>query len=126
MNLVLRCLNVVTLVHLVGFSCFLIFKYAVEPHTVCGEPCAIQKCVACMTDEAKTAIADFIMQRAISEVDSASKDISDKLITLECGHIFTVETLDGHCSMSEYYEVDVKTDRYFKMKAPPIKYQTPP
>jgi len=101
---------------------FPFFKHPVEPYTVCGEPCAIQKCVACM-NEAKTAIVDFSMQRAISDIDPTSKD---KLIALECGHIFTVKTLDAHCSMSEYYEIDLMTDRYFKMKAPPIKYQTPP
>jgi hypothetical protein len=79
-----------------------------------------------MSDEAKTAIVDFILQRAISDVDTTSDDVAEKLITLECGHIFTVETLDGHCSMSEYYEIDPMTGRYLEMKAPPIKYQTPP
>lgn len=79
-----------------------------------------------MSDEAKSAIVDFIMQRAISNIDTTSDDVSEKLITLECGHTFTVETLDGHCSMSEYYEIDPMTGRYLGMKAPPIKYQTPP
>ncbi|KAF9649047.1 hypothetical protein BDM02DRAFT_3095370 [Thelephora ganbajun] len=94
--------------------------------SVCGEPCAIQKCVVCMSDDAKTAVVDLIMQRAISDIDTTSDDVSEKLITLECGHIFTVETLDGHCSMSDYYEIDPMTGRYLKMKAPPVKYQTPP
>jgi len=79
-----------------------------------------------MTDDAKTTIVDLIMQRAISDIDTTSDSISEKLITLECGHIFTVETLDGHCSMSEYYEIDLMTDRCITMKAPPVKYQTPP
>ena len=79
-----------------------------------------------MSDEAKTAIVDLIMWRPISNIDLTSDDVSEKLITLECGHIFTVETLDGHCSMSEYYEIDPVTSRYLEMKAPPIKYQTPP
>jgi len=79
-----------------------------------------------MDDEGKTAIVDFIMQRDISDIDTASDDLGEKLITLDCGHIFTVETLDGHCSMSEYYEVDSMTGRYLEMRAPPVKYQTPP
>ena len=79
-----------------------------------------------MSDDGKTAIVDFIMQRPISEIDTTSDDVSEKLITLECGHIFTVETLDGHCSMSEYYEIDPMTGCYLTMKAPPIKFQTPP
>ena len=79
-----------------------------------------------MSNDAKTAIVDLIMQRAISEIHATSDNISEKLITLECGHIFTVETLDGHCSMSEYYEIDPMTGRCIMMKAPPVKYQTPP
>ena len=93
---------------------------------VCGEPCASQKCVICMSEDAKAAIVDFIMQRTISDIDTTSRDVSERLIALECGHTFTVETLDGHCSMSEYYDIDLMTDRYLGMKAPPIKYQTPP
>jgi len=79
-----------------------------------------------MGDDEKTAIVDFIMQRPISDIDTTSDDVSEKLIALECGHIFTVETLDGHCSMSEYYEIDPMTGRYITMKAPPVKFQTPP
>ena len=79
-----------------------------------------------MGDDAKSAIADLVAQRTISEIDTISDDVNEKLIALECGHIFTVETLDGHCSMSEYYEIDPMTGGYLGMKAPPTKYQTPP
>lgn len=79
-----------------------------------------------MSVEAKTEIVDFILQRAISDIDTTSNDVREKLITLECGHVFTVKTLDGHCSMSDYYEIDLMTDRYLQMKAPPIEYQMPP
>ncbi|KAH9032058.1 AAA domain-containing protein [Lactarius pseudohatsudake] len=61
-------------------------------------------------------IVDFIMQRRLDEIDLSSDDISERLIKLECGHIFTVETLDGHCNMSDYYD----------HKAPPVNFQTPP
>ena len=79
-----------------------------------------------MDEDARTAIVDFILQRTISDIDTTSDDVSEKLIALDCGHIFTVETLDGHCGMSEYYETDPMTGRYLSMKAPPTKYQTPP
>ena len=79
-----------------------------------------------MSDDAKTTIVDFILQRPVSDIDTTSDDVSEKLITLECGHIFTVETLDGHCTMSEYYEIDPMTGSYIMPKAPPVKYQTPP
>ncbi|KAF9780977.1 hypothetical protein BJ322DRAFT_1011491 [Thelephora terrestris] len=94
--------------------------------SVCGEPCKIQKCVFCMSDDAEETVVDLILRRTISDIDVMSDDVSEKLITLECGHIFTVKTLDDHCSMSEYYDVDPMTGRYLGMKSPPTDYQTPP
>lgn len=67
----------------------------------------------------------MIMQRPLSEIDLNSDDISERLIALDCGHIFTVETLDGHCHMSDYYEVDM-LGNYLAPAAPPTNYQTPP
>lgn len=65
------------------------------------------------------------MQRKLAEIDLSSEDISERLIKLACGHIFTVETLDGHCNMSEYYEIDLM-GVFTATKAPPVNYQTPP
>ncbi|KAI0071801.1 hypothetical protein K474DRAFT_1630013 [Panus rudis PR-1116 ss-1] len=93
--------------------------------SVCGEPCDKQKCVACMEDDQKDDIVDFIMQQRLRDIDLTSTDIDNRLLTLQCGHIFTVETLDGHCGMQEYYEVDAM-GKYLRLKAPPINYQKPP
>jgi hypothetical protein len=93
--------------------------------TVCGEPCEEQTCISCLPDEGKVDIVDFIMQRTLADVDLGSEDISERLIKLACGHIFTVETLDGHCNMSEYYEIDLM-GVFMATKAPPVNYQTPP
>lgn len=65
------------------------------------------------------------MQRKLVEIDLSSEDISERLIKLACGHIFTVETLDGHCNMSEYYQIDTM-GIFLSTKAPPVNYQTPP
>ena len=92
---------------------------------VCGEPCGEQTCILCLPDERKVDIVDFIMQRKLAEVDLSSEDISERLIKLACGHVFTVETLDGHCNMSEYYETDLM-GVFTATKAPPVNYQTPP
>ncbi|TFY82038.1 hypothetical protein EWM64_g1976 [Hericium alpestre] len=90
-------------------------------------PMSIQyTCVICLPEERKTAVADFIMQRTISELDTSSEDVSERTITLDCGHIFTVETLDGHCHMPDFYEQDGATGNFTATKAPPINYQTPP
>lgn len=78
-----------------------------------------------MPPDRRADIVDFIMQRRLDEVDLTSSDTSERLITLTCGHVFTVETLDGHCDMHSYYEVD-PMGRFISTKAPPINYQTPP
>jgi len=96
-----------------------------ECPSVCGEPCEEQTCISCLPDERKVDIVDFIMQRKLAEIDLGSEDISERLIKLACGHIFTVETLDGHCDMSKYYEIDLM-GVFLATKAPPVNYQTPP
>ncbi|KAI9445928.1 hypothetical protein H4582DRAFT_1843136 [Lactarius indigo] len=93
--------------------------------SICGEPCEQQTCVVCLPDERKVDIVDFMMQRRLDEIDLSSDDISERLIKLECGHIFTVETLDSHCQMSEYYESDAM-GAFTATKAPPVNFQTPP
>ena len=65
------------------------------------------------------------MQRKLAEIDLSAEDISERLIKLPCGHTFTVETLDGHCKMSEYYETD-PMGVFLATKVPPVNYQTPP
>jgi hypothetical protein len=79
----------------------------------------------CLPEEEKLDIVDFILQRKLAEIDLNAEDISERLIRLACGHIFTVETLDGHCNMSEYYQID-PMGVFTGTKAPPVNYQTPP
>ncbi|KXN84450.1 NFX1-type zinc finger-containing protein 1, partial [Leucoagaricus sp. SymC.cos] len=93
--------------------------------SVCGEICSVQKCIVCLPEEQKQDIVDFVMQRRLVEIDLTSTDISERLISLACGHVFTVETLDGHCNMSSFYEID-GMGRFLSTKTPPINYQTPP
>ncbi|KAJ4474239.1 hypothetical protein J3R30DRAFT_649522 [Lentinula aciculospora] len=94
-------------------------------NSICGEDCSKQKCISCLPDGAKQDIVDFLMQRPLADIDLNSDDVSERLITLDCGHIFTVETLDGHCHMKDFYEVD-EIERYLSMKAPPTEFQQPP
>ena len=52
--------------------------------------------------------------------------LDERIITNpDCRHVFTVETLDGHCSMSDYYEQG--TDGEWKaLKLPAPGYKKPP
>ncbi|KAH9014346.1 hypothetical protein EDB85DRAFT_875353 [Lactarius pseudohatsudake] len=93
--------------------------------SICGEPCDKQTCVVCLPDDRKVDIVDFITHRRLDEIDLSSDNISERLIGLECGHIFTVGTLDGHCHMFKYYESDA-VGAFTTTKAPPVDFQTPP
>ncbi|KAI0338622.1 hypothetical protein BDW22DRAFT_1362689 [Trametopsis cervina] len=93
--------------------------------SVCGEDCNLQTCVMCLSEDEKQDIVDFIMQRTLNDIDISSDDTSDRLITLDCRHTFTVETLDGHCGLSDYYEMD-GMGKFLSLKAPPVDYKLPP
>ncbi|KAJ7072084.1 hypothetical protein C8F01DRAFT_1044463 [Mycena amicta] len=72
--------------------------------SVCGEDCAIQVCVECAPTSQKQDVVDLVMFRTLGDIDPSTGTLSDLLITLKkCGHVFTVETLDGHCRMLDFY-----------------------
>lgn len=49
-------------------------------------------------------MVDLILQRAMADVDPDMESLDELLITIpSCSHTFTVETLDGHCGMTEFY-----------------------
>ncbi|KAH9043919.1 hypothetical protein EDB85DRAFT_732741 [Lactarius pseudohatsudake] len=93
--------------------------------SICGEPCEQQTCVVCLPDERKVDVVDLFTQRHLDEIDHSSDDISERLIRLECGHIFTVQMLDSHCNMSEYYKSNA-IGAFTATKTPPVDFQTPP
>ena len=64
------------------------------------------------------------MQRKLAEINLSSEDISERVIKLACGHIFTVETLDGHCNLREYYQIGPR-GVFLATKVPPVNFQIP-
>ncbi|KAG8902314.1 hypothetical protein FRC00_012827 [Tulasnella sp. 408] len=68
-------------------------------------------CPACAPDNVKSQVVDFIMQTSLSDVDLEGHGLDSKLITLKCGHVFTVETLDGICELDSCYK---RQDEPFK------------
>ena len=97
---------------------------------VCGEPCSEQQCIECMSENQKRNVADLILNTTLGELDLTASTMDHRTISLKCGHIFTVETLDGHCQMQSFYEFEHNplTDaiHYLDVKAPPIDFRTPP
>ncbi|KZT10660.1 P-loop containing nucleoside triphosphate hydrolase protein [Laetiporus sulphureus 93-53] len=95
--------------------------------SVCGEECFIQVCPICAVDEVRSSVVDLIMQRTLADVEPENETLDDLLITIPaCGHVFTVETLDGHCGMSEYYRREGIDGKWLGLQAPPIGFQKPP
>ncbi|KAG6903062.1 hypothetical protein C0995_006249 [Termitomyces sp. Mi166 len=82
----------------------------------CGEDCSIQICPRC-TPAAQEHVVDVILGRTLADIVEDESSLSELLITLpKCGHVFTIETLDGICEMPDYYTqsqdrswIDLKT-----------------
>lgn len=65
------------------------------------------------------------MQRTLSEVTPELQTLDEMLITIpSCKHTFTVETLDGHCSMSDFYFQN-ESGQWLRMLSP-IGFRKPP
>lgn len=68
--------------------------------SVCGEVCpGIQYCQQCARPAVKEMMVDYIMTYTYAEVNL---DVNPCIIP-SCGHIITLESLDGHLSFSNYY-----------------------
>ncbi|KAI0316338.1 AAA domain-containing protein [Amylostereum chailletii] len=93
--------------------------------SVCGEPCPQQACPVCLPADRQADVIDLILGKTLAEFDPSTGDIRERLITLQCGHLFTVETLDDHCGMSAHYEIGPKGE-FLDVKAPPITHRMPP
>lgn len=68
--------------------------------SVCGEICPpVQYCQTCGTENVKEMTVDYIMMSAYGEVNLDE----EPCIIPSCGHILTLESMDGHMSMSDLY-----------------------
>ena len=75
--------------------------------SVCGEICPeVQYCHQCAGKSVKEMMVDYIMGSSYAEVDL---DESPCIIP-SCGHILTLESMDGHMELSKYYTMSSDTD----------------
>ncbi|OAX35179.1 hypothetical protein K503DRAFT_868436 [Rhizopogon vinicolor AM-OR11-026] len=94
--------------------------------SVCGEDCQVQLCPQCASDDKKNHVVDFIMQRTLSEVTPELGTLDEMTITIpSCKHTFTIETLDGHCGMSDFYRQRESDGQWLGMLSP-IGFRKPP
>ncbi|KAF2219822.1 hypothetical protein BDZ85DRAFT_224682 [Elsinoe ampelina] len=72
--------------------------------SLCGERCPPTKlCQTCCDEDVKQTQVDLIMFSTYSEVDLDDTPC----IFLPCGHILTVESMDGLVGLANYYEIGV-------------------
>ncbi|TCD60036.1 hypothetical protein EIP91_010850, partial [Steccherinum ochraceum] len=79
------------------------------------------------TDVPQDEVVDQILFRTLADVDPDMETVDDMLITLpNCRHVFTIETLDGICDMSVFYERSADDTKWIGLKTPPSGYRKPP
>lgn len=84
---------------------------------VCGEDCALQVCPECAPADKKDQVVDVILSRTLSDMMPELGGFDDLIITNpSCGHIFTVETLDGLTNLNDFYSRD--QDVWIGLEAP--------
>ncbi len=91
---------------------------------VCGEDCAIQVCPECAPADKKDQVVDLILSRTLSDVVPELGGYDDLVMTIpSCGHVFTVETLDGHTAIRDFYSRDKQDTKWTGLKTPngPVK-----
>lgn len=82
--------------------------------SVCGEKCPDAKyCQRHASDEVKAIQADLLMFTPYKDIDLDA----DPCIFTSCGHIFTIDSLDGTMGMQDHYQVDPLTGRYTGLKS---------
>ncbi|KAH8693395.1 hypothetical protein GQ44DRAFT_792364 [Phaeosphaeriaceae sp. PMI808] len=71
--------------------------------SICGETCPPSTlCQICCTAKVKEVCADFIMLDTYGEVDLEE----NPCIFPNCGHIMTLNSMDGHMAMKDHYVFD--------------------
>lgn len=94
--------------------------------SICGEDCDVQRCIICSDANTKDTIVDLVMGRRMGEIPVDSEDSDDILISLpKCGHVFTVETLDGVCGIKDWYDYDDNMQRWSGLRVPASKKPVP-
>lgn len=73
--------------------------------SICGELCpSSTHCQTCCKEKVKGQMVDYITCVTYGEIDVDK----EPCIFPRCGHIMTVESMDGHMGMQEYYEFDAE------------------
>ncbi|KAF8867865.1 P-loop containing nucleoside triphosphate hydrolase protein [Gymnopilus junonius] len=86
--------------------------------SVCGEDCSMQSCPQCSPPYKKEQVVDLILSRTLADIEPESGGLDDLVITIpSCRHVFTVETLDGHTGMTDFYTRNAEDTKWIGLKS---------
>ena len=92
--------------------------------SVCGEVCPDPRhCQLCADESVKEQMVDYIMGSNYGEIDLDESPV----IVPTCGHILTVESMDGHMDLSKFFEVsdqEAGGERVLGLKPNPSPFST--
>ncbi|KAG8925350.1 hypothetical protein FRC03_010079 [Tulasnella sp. 419] len=88
--------------------------------SVCGEDCTNQTCPQCADASRRSRIVNTITGTTLGEISADAETLEELIITLACGHVYTVELLDEICELSRYYSTD-DHGRWLDLAQPPLK-----
>jgi len=92
--------------------------------SVCGEMCPSPRhCQLCADESVKGQMVDYILGLTYGEVDLDKSPV----IIPTCGHILTVESMDGHMNLASFFEVSDQeggTERVLALKPNPSPFST--
>ena len=81
--------------------------------SVCGEVCPSSKyCQNCASENIKSLTAEWIEFTPYGEINVDE----DPCLFPDCGHVFTLSSMDSHMSMKDHYGIDPATGAYMSTK----------
>ncbi|KAA6410498.1 MAG: NF-X1 finger and helicase domain [Lasallia pustulata] len=93
--------------------------------SVCGETCPQARyCQKCADKSIKDMMVDYIMGSTYAEIDLNE----NPCIIPSCGHILTLESMDGHIELTKYYTISNDTnaeDSIIALKSSSVPFSTP-
>lgn len=94
--------------------CHQVLPYGHRYPSLCGETCSDPSfCQLCGNQSIKSMVVDYIEMLTYGEIDLDA----NPCIIPDCGHIITLENLDGLMSMKEFYEYDERGETITGIKS---------
>lgn len=101
--------------------CLLKLSCGHECPSVCGERCPEARyCQKCADKSVKDTMVDYIMGSRYAEIDLDE----NPCIIPSCGHILTLESMDGHMEIAKYYTISDADNSIIALKSNSIPFST--